>query len=66
MLFEVGGVQFPGTPFSGWYSLPEVATRDLLDVQRYNLAEVRFDFKYPGNKRILRDYKQVFFKKLLD
>ena len=41
MLFEIGGVDFPAAPFSGWYSLPEVAQRDLLDKQRYNLAEVK-------------------------
>lgn len=40
MLYEVGGCQFPAAPFSGWYSLPEVATRDLLDKQRYNMLEV--------------------------
>ena len=40
MLFECGGVQFPGSPFSGWYAETEVATRDFLDEQRYNLSEV--------------------------
>jgi nitric oxide synthase oxygenase domain/subunit len=38
-LFEAGGIQFPASPFSGWYSLPEVATRDLLDKQRYNFQD---------------------------
>ncbi len=40
MCFEVGGVQFPANTFAGWYSLPEVATRDLLDRQRYDVMEV--------------------------
>ncbi len=40
MLLEMGGVQFPACPFSGWYATSEVATRDLLDLQRYNLMQV--------------------------
>ena len=40
MLFEVGGMQYPACPFSGWYSVNEVATRDLLDEHRYNLIYV--------------------------
>ena len=39
MMLEVGGVQFPASPFSGWYTGAEIATRDFLDVQRYNLME---------------------------
>jgi nitric-oxide synthase len=31
-------IQYPTAPFSGWYSLPEVATRNLLDKQRYNMS----------------------------
>ncbi len=41
MSLYVGGIVFPATSFSGWYSLPEVAVRDMLDQQRYNLMEVR-------------------------
>jgi len=37
MMFECGGLQFPGAPFAGWYQGTEVASRDLLDPQRYNL-----------------------------
>ncbi len=40
MSLNVGGIVFPATAFSGWYSLPEVAVRDLLDQQRYNLLKV--------------------------
>ena len=40
MLLEVGGIQFPACPFSGWYALTEIATRDLLDPHRYNLLHV--------------------------
>merc|ERR1712002_496162 len=39
MMLEVGGVQFPASPFSGWYTGAEIATRDFLDIQRYNLLE---------------------------
>ena len=40
MCTEIGGIQFPAAPFSGWYSLPEVATRNLMDKQRFDMAEV--------------------------
>ena len=39
MMYEVGGMQFTAAPFSGWYQGTEIANRDLLDVQRYNLLE---------------------------
>ena len=39
MLLEVAGIQFPACPFSGWYALSEIATRDLLDEHRYNLKQ---------------------------
>ena len=41
MLMEIGGIQFPACPFSGWYAVTEIATRDLLDEQRYNLLLVK-------------------------
>ena len=37
MMLECGGLQFPGAPFAGWYQGTEVASRDFLDPQRYNL-----------------------------
>ena len=40
MLLDIAGIQFPACPFSGWYALSEVATRDLLDEQRYDLTRV--------------------------
>ena len=40
MLLEIGGIQFPTCPFSGWYAVTEIATRDLLDEHRYNLLQV--------------------------
>jgi len=39
MMFEAGGIQFTGAPFCGWYQGTEVASRDFLDPQRYNLLE---------------------------
>eukprot|EP00092_Neocalanus_flemingeri_P020673 GFUD01022403.1.p1 GENE.GFUD01022403.1~~GFUD01022403.1.p1 ORF type:complete len:1266 (+),score=266.98 GFUD01022403.1:84-3881(+) len=39
MMYEVGGLQFTAAPFSGWYQATEIANRDLLDIQRYNLLE---------------------------
>ncbi|CAG0881384.1 unnamed protein product, partial [Darwinula stevensoni] len=37
MLFDCGGIQFPGSPFSGWYMVTEVGARDLCDPHRYNI-----------------------------
>jgi len=39
MMLECGGIQFPAAPFAGWYQGTEVASRDFLDPQRYNLLE---------------------------
>ena len=39
MMFECGGLQFPGAPFAGWYQGTEIASRDFLDPQRYDLLE---------------------------
>lgn len=41
MLLEVGGLEFPGCPFNGWYMGTEIGVRDFCDVQRYNILEVR-------------------------
>lgn len=40
MLLEVGGLEFPGCPFNGWYMGTEIGVRDFCDVQRYNIMEV--------------------------
>lgn len=40
MLLEVGGLEFPGCPFNGWYMGTEIGVRDFCDVQRYNILEV--------------------------
>lgn len=37
MKFDVGGIEFPACPFSGWYMDTEIAVRDLCDTQRYNI-----------------------------
>ena len=37
MMLQIGGLEFPASPFTGWYQCTEVANRDLLDQQRYNL-----------------------------
>ncbi|KAM5214511.1 nitric oxide synthase, inducible isoform 2-T3 [Hipposideros larvatus] len=39
MLLEVGGLEFPGCPFNGWYMGTEIGVRDFCDVQRYNIME---------------------------
>jgi nitric-oxide synthase len=37
MLLDVGGVRYPASPFSGWYMLTEVATRNFADELRYDM-----------------------------
>lgn len=39
MLLDVGGIEFPAAPFSGWYMVTEIAMRDLCDPHRYNILE---------------------------
>jgi nitric oxide synthase oxygenase domain/subunit len=40
MLFDCGGLQFPAAPFNGWFTAPEIASRDLGDVNKYNYLKV--------------------------
>ncbi|MEJ1279587.1 nitric oxide synthase 2 inducible [Cricetulus griseus] len=39
MLLEIGGLEFPAAPFSGWYMSSEIGMRDLCDPHRYNILE---------------------------
>ncbi|KAM4615802.1 nitric oxide synthase 1 [Polymixia lowei] len=39
MLLEVGGLEFTGCPFSGWYMGTEIGVRDFCDSSRYNILE---------------------------
>ncbi|KAM5273466.1 nitric oxide synthase, inducible [Ctenodactylus gundi] len=39
MLLEVGGLEFPGCPFNGWYMGTEIGVRDFCDTRRYNILE---------------------------
>lgn len=40
MLLEIGGLEFTGCPFSGWYMGTEIGVRDFCDTSRYNILEV--------------------------
>jgi nitric-oxide synthase len=40
MRLEIGGINYPFAPFSGWYMGTEVGSRDLADADRYNLVPV--------------------------
>ena len=40
-LFEVGGIKFPCSPFTGWWTLQEIAIRAYLDYHGFNLSEVQ-------------------------
>ncbi|GGM05681.1 nitric oxide synthase oxygenase [Micromonospora yangpuensis] len=37
MQLEIGGVVYPGAPFTGWYVAAEIGARNFGDVERYNL-----------------------------
>ena len=39
LMFDIGGCQFPGAPFSGFYTAPEIS-RAMLDVDRYNKMDL--------------------------
>ncbi|XP_073826700.1 nitric oxide synthase isoform X1 [Musca autumnalis] len=39
MLFDVGGIQFTATAFSGWYMSTEIGCRNLCDINRRNILE---------------------------
>jgi nitric-oxide synthase len=35
----IGGISYPAAPFNGWYMGAEIGARNLVDVDRYDLAE---------------------------
>jgi len=37
MCLEIGGIQYPAAPFSGWYVAPEISARNFADEDRYDL-----------------------------
>ncbi|XP_044278442.1 nitric oxide synthase, endothelial isoform X2 [Varanus komodoensis] len=39
LLLEIGGLEFPAAPFSGWYVGCEIGMRNFCDTQRYNLLQ---------------------------
>lgn len=41
MMFDCGGIQFTACPFNGWYMSSEIGCRNLCDVHRYNILDVR-------------------------
>ena len=40
MLLDVGGLEFTGCPFNGWYMSSEIGGRNFSDEYRYNLLKV--------------------------
>ncbi|XP_059507248.1 nitric oxide synthase 1-like [Stegostoma tigrinum] len=39
MLLEIGGLEFPASPFNGWYTGSEIGVRNYCDSTRYNLLQ---------------------------
>lgn len=62
MMLDVGGLQFTAAPFSGWYMVTEIGTRDLGDVHRYNMLEEiaqRMGLNTTSNSSLWRDQAVV-------
>ena len=51
MMFECGGLQFPGAPFAGWYQGTEVATKILQRFWRRALLRIC----YRGRGLLIQD-----------
>ncbi|XP_054847151.1 nitric oxide synthase, endothelial isoform X2 [Eublepharis macularius] len=39
LLLEIGGLDFPAAPFSGWYMSSEIGMRNFCDPHRYNILQ---------------------------
>lgn len=65
LLAEIGGLQFPAAPFTGWYGSIEIL-RDLLEQNRYpGVMQVFFDIivaKKYSLKYILIQYLKLLSK----
>ncbi|MBS2036476.1 nitric oxide synthase oxygenase [bacterium] len=72
MLLEIGGVNYTTAPFSGYYMVTEVGSRDLGDLSRYNLLpKVAENLGFSGeplwqdratyelNRAVLHSYRQA-------
>lgn len=51
MLFDCGGIQFTATSFSGWYMSTEIGCRNLCDVNRLNMLEVKLTININKNMK---------------
>ncbi|WP_084728812.1 nitric oxide synthase oxygenase [Streptacidiphilus neutrinimicus] len=58
MTLEIGGIQYPCSPFNGWYMGTEIGSRNLADRDRYDrlraVAEV-FDLDTSSERTLWRD-----------
>ncbi|QMU80193.1 nitric oxide synthase oxygenase [Streptacidiphilus sp. PB12-B1b] len=58
MTLEIGGISYPAAPFNGWYMGTEIGSRDLGDVDRYDLlpavAEL-FELDTSSPRKLWRD-----------
>jgi len=54
LMAEVGGIQFPASPFSGWYSSVEIL-RDFLE-----------ECRYPGLMKVSFEQKVLLFESYLE
>ena len=37
MVFKMGGIEYPAAPFNGWFMETEIGSRNLGDINRYNI-----------------------------
>ena len=56
LLTEIGGLQFPATPFTGWFSSIEIL-RDLLEENRYP-GVMQVNAEYFNRKKL---YDHIYF-----
>jgi nitric-oxide synthase len=58
MCLEIGGIRYTAAPFSGWYLVTEIGTRNFADVDRYNLLPViasRMGLDTHSNRTLWKD-----------
>ncbi len=54
----IGGISYPAAPFNGWYMGTEIGARNLIDVDRYDIAEtvgVRMGLDMTSEQTLWRD-----------
>ncbi|MEZ0068086.1 nitric-oxide synthase [Streptacidiphilus sp. MAP12-20] len=62
MTLEIGGISYPSAPFNGWYMGTEIGSRNLADLDRYDLLPTiarLFDLDTTSERSLWRDRSLV-------